>query len=1125
MKDFCYTLFEYFSRLILLLEQNQQETARKLAATQQLHQVSTALYQAKNYEAVLSVLRYRTVLGDQAHTLLLLFFEQPLTDSALQAGQRPATAETIAYWRADATLPVSGRYDFTNVPPADERLRPDQVVCLSQPAAFLNEQFSAPAAVWLPLMVEGNWFGLVVALYKQPLTLPPAKLTALLSIAQQVARVVQELNQTQILRQLYETTSQVNTAVTLDDLVRAVTLPAIKAQASSVTLLSFEMASDGVPEWATVIARWQRHPQPALPFGTRIPFERHSGLSQLILTSPEEPIFISQTATDPRLDEANRRVFEHSQVEAAILLPLTIAGRWVALLSINWSQPRLFTTYEKRFYKAIAGQAAVVIDNHLLFHQTRQRAGQLQKLADIESMLSQARDEMEIITALALSFHTSHDCLVRLNYIDTTPDGHQPVSMRTVASWREGVLWTEDPLLTTNQVSPIPAAHLLLQRTSAVLFVEDLLTDSRFEDLDDHSREQLGQGAMAMVPLQSGGHWQGTVIFSWPTPHQFTAEEKFILRRLLEPASAVVARRRAYLAVEQTRQENVRLLERTESSLKEVQRLATIVENHTDFIGVSDLQGQLLYINPAGLVMLGLPNEYDIISMTVDDIYPPDVTDRLMNNILPAALETGYWLSETTMLAANQRVIDVEQTITANYDRQRKPYSFNITLRDISARKEAEETLRQTVLENSQLVAAVNNAEIGITITDPKQPDNPIIFVNPAFEKITGYTADEARGRNCRFLQGPDTDREMVQRLRTAIEAEQSCAVELLNYRQDGTSFWNRLLVNPIFDELGQLINFIGVQTDITNRKQAEEIQRRLSAVIEATPDMVSVADVSGQLLYLNPAGYNLLGLEPAESIATKSLAELHPEWARHILLNEAIPTAKQAGFWSGELEISRSDGRAIPTLHVIIAQQDDEEQVAFLAAVIRDISQSKAAEAEQKRLLDEVEAAYRQYVRQEWEQFLSERSVLDQVSYENVTPASDESASSPLAGHQPANQPTGTTKADQHPLEAPIMLRGQLIGTLNLEDMLPDREWTPNEIALVEAVAEQLALTLENLRLFEETQQQAARERIIADMTQKIWASGELEQVMETAVSQLGTKLNASKVVIRLGTKEQLKK
>jgi len=107
--------------------------------------------------------------------------------------------------------------------------------------------------------------------------------------------------------------------------------------------------------------------------------------------------------------------------------------------------------------------------------------------------------------------------------------------------------------------------------------------------------------------------------------------------------------------------------------------------------------------------------------------------------------------------------------------------------------------------------------------------------------------------------------------------------------------------------------------------------------------------------------------------------------------------------------------------------------------------------------------------------------------------------------------------------LATPLKLRGQIIGVLGLRDNNPDRHWTDDEIALIESVSEQMSLAIENARLFDETGRRAGREKIIADVTQQVWASGELEKVMQTTVERLGVTLNASKVVIQLGTAEQL--
>jgi GAF domain-containing protein/HAMP domain-containing protein len=140
-------------------------------------------------------------------------------------------------------------------------------------------------------------------------------------------------------------------------------------------------------------------------------------------------------------------------------------------------------------------------------------------------------------------------------------------------------------------------------------------------------------------------------------------------------------------------------------------------------------------------------------------------------------------------------------------------------------------------------------------------------------------------------------------------------------------------------------------------------------------------------------------------------------------------------------------------------------------------------------------------------------------------------SALEPRENEEPRSEIFSTSEAQsgQTPahtaLATPLKLRDQVIGVLGIHCDDPQRRWTEDEIALIEAVSEQMSLAIENARLFEETGRRAGRERLIADVTQQVWASGELERVMQTAVEQLGAKLDASKVIIRLGVGDDLVK
>ena len=122
----------------------------------------------------------------------------------------------------------------------------------------------------------------------------------------------------------------------------------------------------------------------------------------------------------------------------------------------------------------------------------------------------------------------------------------------------------------------------------------------------------------------------------------------------------------------------------------------------------------------------------------------------------------------------------------------------------------------------------------GIAIADARLPDNPLIYVNAGFERLTGHSAADVLGRNCRFLQGPGTDEATLDTLRAAIRDQREVTVQLLNYRKDGTTFWNRLSITPVRDPSGAVTHFIGVQSDVTVEKQAQQALQKANEQLEA---------------------------------------------------------------------------------------------------------------------------------------------------------------------------------------------------------------------------------------------------------------------------------------------------
>ncbi len=143
--------------------------------------------------------------------------------------------------------------------------------------------------------------------------------------------------------------------------------------------------------------------------------------------------------------------------------------------------------------------------------------------------------------------------------------------------------------------------------------------------------------------------------------------------------------------------------------------------------------------------------------------------------------------------------------------------------------------------------AAMRATSVAMVMTDPRLPDNPIVFANDAFLGLTGYSSAEVIGHNCRFLHGPRTDPVAVAKIRDAIDAKMNISIDLGNYRKDGSSFHNGLHISPVFNEAGELRLFFASQLDLTDRYRLlgewEQANRTLSDALETTATLVHEID------------------------------------------------------------------------------------------------------------------------------------------------------------------------------------------------------------------------------------------------------------------------------------------
>jgi PAS domain S-box-containing protein len=173
---------------------------------------------------------------------------------------------------------------------------------------------------------------------------------------------------------------------------------------------------------------------------------------------------------------------------------------------------------------------------------------------------------------------------------------------------------------------------------------------------------------------------------------------------------------------------------------------------------------------------------------------------------------------------------------------------------ELDARVAALLRVRRQSRELALYRRAMDEATVGITISDPDREDNPVVYANDGFVEMTGYDRAEALGRNCRFLQGPDTDESTVAALREAIDAERPVVVELLNYRADGEPFWNRLTVSPVRDTNGRVTNFVGLQQDVTDQIERGRTLEEYETIVETATEPIFVVDPEGRFRRVNDA-------------------------------------------------------------------------------------------------------------------------------------------------------------------------------------------------------------------------------------------------------------------------------
>jgi len=323
----------------------------------------------------------------------------------------------------------------------------------------------------------------------------------------------------------------------------------------------------------------------------------------------------------------------------------------------------------------------------------------------------------------------------------------------------------------------------------------------------------------------------------------------------------------------------------------------------------------------------------------------------------------------------------------------------------------------------SVIERAVLGSASGIVISDPNLPDCPIVYVNPAFERLSGYSSDEVLGRNCRFLQGDDRDQPALDELRAALAGGRACRVTLRNYKKSSELFWNELYVSPIRDDEGSLVNFVGIQHDVTDRVRDEEARDLVLLGEQAAREEAEAS--RGRLALLARAGMVLSASLQYEVTIARVARLVVPIFADYCMV---------------DILDDRGDFRQIAAAH----------SDTRLEETLRALGERRKLRAEEFRRTNRLAAS----ILKRGEPVLIPE-IMDELLVEN---SDDEEH---LALWRSLNPRSA--------IIVPLKVRGRTFGTVSFVSSSRNRRYGQKDLDFAEDLAHRCALAMDNSRLYRE--------------------------------------------------------
>jgi diguanylate cyclase (GGDEF)-like protein/PAS domain S-box-containing protein len=374
------------------------------------------------------------------------------------------------------------------------------------------------------------------------------------------------------------------------------------------------------------------------------------------------------------------------------------------------------------------------------------------------------------------------------------------------------------------------------------------------------------------------------------------------------------------------------ILHAKQTALKEYQGLLHGLYELTNHgIALTDLQGRILAFNSAFCGILGYSAE-SLKGIDCWQILPAKECQEQMQRICGQSVNAQFGPLEFECPCSDGSLVPVKLTGLRMGQNSDQAFIW-LSLEDLSDTRRVEQQLRAS----DEALRAITE---GVLVSDDK---GVLISVNPAFSEITGYQPEEMIGQTCSFLQGVDTDPKSIEAIRQAREANTSYAGEILNYRRDGSTFWNDLMISPVRNDQGRVFRYVGIARDITQRKRVQE-NLQIAAVAFESREGIMITDPDQRILRVNRSFTEITGYD-ANDVKGKTPRLLRSGRHDETFYDDLTAVLHKDGSWQGEIWNRRKNGEEFLEYLIITAVKGSDGVVTHYVGAFTDITERRAIE------------------------------------------------------------------------------------------------------------------------------------------------------------------------------------